>query len=292
MQVVEMLRQTIPKMINIELQLGENIKIINADKTQIEQVIMNLAINARDAMPEGGKLIFNTSNVTIDEGYMKSHLGAVPGSYVLLTVSDTGSGIGKDSVEHIFEPFYTTKERGKGTGLGLAMVYGIVKSHDGYIMCYSEKEKGTTFKVYFPFAETETSELQPEEEIMEISFGNETILIVDDEENLRRIGKELLTKFGYKVFTASSGEAALKTYRKRRNEIDLIIMDLIMPGIGGKKCLEKIIKIDPNAKIVIASGYSDDEHTKEIFRSGARGFLRKPYDMSQMLKVVRDALNS
>ncbi len=292
MQVVEMLRQTIPKMINIEVKLGENIKIIDADKTQIEQVIMNLAINARDAMPEGGKLIFTTSNVTINEGYMKSHLGAVPGSYVLLTVSDTGSGIDKDSVEHIFEPFYTTKERGKGTGLGLAMVYGIVKSHDGYIMCYSEKEKGTTFKAYFPVAETETSELQPEEEIMDISFGNETILIVDDEENLRKIGKEILNKFGYKAFTASSGEAALKTYRKRKNEIDLIIMDLIMPGMGGKKCLGKIIKIDPDAKIIIASGYSDDEHTKEIFTLGARGFLRKPYDVSQLLKVIRDALNS
>ena len=292
MQVIEMLRQTIPKMINIEVKLGENIKIINADKTQIEQVIMNLAINARDAMPEGGKLIFDTSNVAIDEGYMKSHLGAVPGSYVLLTVSDTGSGIDKDSVEHIFEPFYTTKERGKGTGLGLAMVYGIVKSHDGYIMCYSEKEKGTTFKAYFPVAETETSELQPEEEIMDIRFGNETILIVDDEENLRKIGKEMLTKFGYKAFTASSGEAALKTYRKRKNEIDLIIMDLIMPGMGGKKCLGKIIKIDPGAKIIIASGYSDDEHTKEIFRLGARGFLRKPYDISQLLKVIRNALHS
>lgn len=291
-QVVEMLRQTIPKMINIELQLGENIKIINADKTQIEQVIMNLAINARDAMPEGGNLIFHTSNVTINEGYMKSHLGAVPGSYVLLTVSDTGCGMDKDSVEHIFEPFYTTKDRGKGTGLGLAMVYGIVKSHNGYIMCYSEKGKGTIFKAYFPVAESETNDLQDEEKIIDMGFGSETVLIVDDEENLRSIGKEMVTKFGYKAFTASSGEAALRTYRKRKDEIDLIIMDLIMPGIGGKKCLQKILKINPNAKIIIASGYSDDEHTREIFRLGAKGFLRKPYDISQMLKVVRSALNS
>lgn len=291
MQAVEMLGHTIPKMISIELNLGKGIKIINADKTQIEQIIMNLAINARDAMPDGGKLIFETMNVSIDEGYMKAHLGAVPGGYVLLSVSDTGHGIDKESVEHIFEPFYTTKERGKGTGLGLAMVYGIIKSHNGYIMCYSEEGEGTTFKIYFPVMEIETGGLQHEEKIMDIKGGNETILIVDDEENLREIGKEMLTKFGYIALTAPDGEGALKIYRKRKDEIDLIIMDLIMPGMGGKKCLEKILKIDPNARVIIASGYSGNGHTKEIFKAGAKGFINKPYDINQMLRVVREALD-
>lgn len=291
MQVTEMLGHTIPKMIAIEVNLGKDIKIINADKTQIEQIIMNLAINARDAMPDGGKVIFETKNVFIDEGYMKTHLGAVPGSYVLLSVSDTGYGIDKESVEHIFEPFYTTKERGKGTGLGLAMVYGIVKSHYGYIMCYSEEGEGTTFKIYFPVMEIETKELQNQEKTMDVRGGNETLLIVDDEENLREIGKEMLAKFGYTTLTAANGEEALKIYRKRKDEIELIIMDLIMPGIGGKKCLEEIIKIDPHARVIIASGYSDNGHTQEIFTAGAKGFINKPYDINQILKVIREVLD-
>ncbi|MEA3358182.1 MAG: PAS domain S-box protein [Thermodesulfobacteriota bacterium] len=291
MQVAEMLGHTIPKMIAIELNLGKDIEIINADKTQIEQIIMNLAINARDAMPDGGKVIFETMNVSIDEGYMNTHLGAVPGNYVLLSVSDTGHGIDKESVEHIFEPFYTTKERGKGTGLGLAMVYGIVKSHNGYIMCYSEEGEGTTFKIYFPVMEIETGGLQHKERIMDIKGGNETILIVDDEENLREIGMEMLTKVGYTTLTAPDGEGALKIYRKRKDEIDLIIMDLIMPGMGGKKCLEKILKIDPNTRVIISSGYSSNGHTKEIFKAGAKGFINKPYDINQMLRVVREILD-
>jgi len=291
MQVAEMLGHTIPKMIAIELNLGKDSKIINADKTQIEQIIMNLAINARDAMPDGGKVIFETKNVSIDEGYMKTHLGAVPGNYVLLSASDTGRGIDKESVEHIFEPFYTTKERGKGTGLGLAMVYGIVKSHNGYIMCYSEEGEGTTFKIYFPVMETETGVFQHEEKIMDIKGGNETLLIVDDEEDLREVGREMMTKFGYTALTAPDGEGALKIYRKRKNEIDLIIMDLIMPGMGGKKCLEEILKIDQNARVIIASGYSESGHAKEIFKTGAKGFINKPYDINQMLKIIREALD-
>ena len=290
-QVSKMLGRTIPKMINIELYLAENLKIINADPTQIEQIIMNLGVNARDAMSDGGRLIFETESVILDEQYCKTHLGARPGQYVKLSISDTGHGMDREILSHIFEPFYTTKETGKGTGLGLAMVYGIVKNHGGYIMCYSEPGEGTTFKIYFPIIEKEIKTMESKEEKAPIKGGSETILLVDDEEAIRELSEDILTRFGYTVFIAPDGESALEIYSQNKEEINLIILDIIMPGMGGRHCLEKLLKMNPRLKVIIASGYSINGPTKEVIEAGAKGFISKPYDMRGMLKTVRKILD-
>ncbi|MBW1995040.1 MAG: PAS domain S-box protein, partial [Deltaproteobacteria bacterium] len=194
---VKLLRRSIPRMIDIEVNLADDLKTINADPVQMEQIFMNLAVNARDAMPKGGKLVIETENVSIGEEYRNTHLGVLPGQYALLSVSDTGTGMDKEVLEHIFEPFYTTKEPGKGTGLGLSMVHGLVKDHGGYIMCYSEPGKGTCFKIYLPVLEVEAAEQGVErEKDEEIPGGDETILLVDDEEMFRDIGQQILRRFG------------------------------------------------------------------------------------------------
>jgi len=291
-QVEKLLKRTIPKMISIELHLQKNLQVVNADPAQVEQVMMNLGVNARDAMPEGGKLIIETENAFLDEHYCRTHPGAAVGQYVCLSMTDTGDGMDRETLDHIFEPFYTTKEVGKGTGLGLSMVYGIVKSHRGYIMCYSEPGAGSTFKIYLPAVEEERreQEAEPEREA-QIEGGEETILLVDDEELLRDIGKEILEQFGYAVVTAPDGETALKLYAERKQEISLVILDLMMPGMGGKQCLEQLLATASDTKVVIASGYSVNGPAKATLKAGAKGFIKKPFELKQMLKVVREVLD-
>ncbi len=291
-QVERLLKRTIPKMIDIELNLNDTLKIINADPNQMEQVLMNLAVNARDAMPDGGKLIIGTDNVVLKEKFCRFHIGAVPGTYVMLTVSDTGHGMHRDIVEHIFEPFYTTKEIGKGTGLGLAMVYGIVKSHSGYIICDSDVGSGTTFKIYLPIIEEATDEDLGDEPEAIPEGGTETILLVDDESYIRDLGKKMLTRFGYTVLTAVDGESALALYREKRAHISLVILDLSMPGMGGERCLEELLRADPGAKVVIASGYAADEPKVKVMKTGACGFVGKPYDMKKLLEVIREVIDT
>ena len=286
-----LLERTIPKMIEVEFRLAEDLKMVNADPGQIEQILMNLAVNAKDAMPDGGKLIVETANVILDQDYCKIHRVANPGSYVQLTVTDTGHGIDKMTIEHIFEPFYTTKETGKGTGLGLATVYGIVKSHNGHIVCYSEPDEGTTFKIYLPTIDSTQEARKAEEHLTAPEGGSETILLVDDEEPIRGLGTQILEEFGYTVLTAADGESALQLYSKKQKKIDLVILDLIMPGMGGKLCLLELLKINLDAKVAIASGYSPDGPTREILKNGAKGFISKPYDLRQMLKVIREVLD-
>ncbi|RLB18080.1 MAG: hypothetical protein DRG82_04880 [Deltaproteobacteria bacterium] len=292
-QVEKILKRTIPKMIDIELNLEKNLEAISADPSQLEQIIMNLGVNARDAMPEGGKLLLETENVILDEEFCKDHLGARPGKYALLRISDTGIGMNRRTLEHIFDPFFTTKEVGKGTGLGLAMVYGIVKSHEGYIMCASEPGDGTTFKIYFPVMEGIPARFETEAKNNEATSerGSETILLVDDEEILRDIGRDILETFGYTVLLAPDGESALELYKERRKHISLVILDLIMPGMGGKQCLEKLLKINPDTKVVIASGYSIDGHAKDALKAGAKAFVSKPYELNKMLQAVRSVLD-
>ena len=290
-QVKRLLERTIPKMIEIELYLSESPSVVSADPIQVEQAIMNLAVNAKDAMPEGGKIVIETERVELDEQFCKTHLGARPGEYVLLSISDTGHGMNREILEHVFEPFYTTKEVGKGTGLGLAMVYGIVKNHEGYILCYSEINTGTTFKIYLPAMEQSGQRQKPDK--MEDLFkgGDETILLVDDEEYIRDLGVELLTDVGYKVLTATNGEEGLQLYQKEQKNIDLIILDLVIPGMGGKKCYEEIIKINPRAKILIVSGYSANGPGKAALEAGAKGFVGKPFDVSHLLEKIREILD-
>jgi PAS domain S-box-containing protein len=290
-QVKTLLERTIPKMIEIELYLSESPAVVCADPIQVEQAIMNLAVNAKDAMPEGGKIVIETEKVKLDEQFCKTHLGARPGEYVLLSISDTGHGMDREILEHVFEPFYTTKDVGKGTGLGLAMVYGIVKNHEGYILCYSEISTGTTFKIYLPAME-QSGERQKADEMKDLfKGGDETILLVDDEDYIRDLGVELLTDAGYNVLTATDGEEALKLYRKEQKKIDLIILDLVIPGMGGKKCYEEILKINPKAKILIVSGYSANGPGKAALEAGAKGFVGKPFDVSHLLETIREILD-
>jgi two-component system cell cycle sensor histidine kinase/response regulator CckA len=290
-QVESLLRRTIPRMIDIELHMKSDFNIINADASQIEQVMMNLCINARDAMPGGGKLMIETENVNLDKAYCRTHLGAVPGNYVMLGISDNGTGMDKDTLEHIFEPFYTTKDPGKGTGLGLAIVYGIVKDHGGYIACYSELGEGTIFRIYFPVIERDRLEDSEQRENAEIRGGTDTILIVDDDQSIRELAEEMLRRFGYTVIAAADGEEALEIYRKRQMDISLVILDLIMPGMGGHKCLAEILRIDPSQRVIIASGYSAGGQTAEALKSGSKGYLKKPFKIGPMLKMVRQVLD-
>ncbi len=291
-QVEKLLKRILPKMIDIELNLNDMLKIINVDSTQMEQVLMNLAVNARDAMPDGGKLIIETDNVVLNDEFCRIHIGIVPGTYVMLAVSDTGHGMDREIVEHIFEPFYTTKETGKGTGLGLAMVYGIVKSHSGYITCNSEAGSGTTFKIYLPVIE-EAIDDEPEDEPKAMPEGGaETILLVDDESFIRDLGEQILTRFGYSVFTVADGESALACYREKGAHISLVILDLSMPGMGGQRCLEALIRINPRVKVVIASGYAADEPKAKAMKAGACGFISKPYEMKKLLKVMREMIDA
>jgi PAS domain S-box-containing protein len=289
-QVQHLLSNTIPKTINITLHLNGNLDSIKADPSQIGQVLMNLGVNARDAMADGGILTFETLNVQLDKEYCDTHLEAKPGSYILLTVSDTGQGMDRETLSHIFEPFFSTKEVGKGTGLGLATVYGIVKQHGGHITCYSEPGLGTTFNIYLPTIEKERDSEAPTVE-NPIPGGTETILLVDDEEALRELGSTLLNEFGYKVITANDGKQALDIYQREGDHISLIILDLIMPVMDGKKCLEEILLVNPNTKVVMASGFSEAGTASGVMAAGAKGFVQKPYDMRQLLSTVREVLD-
>lgn len=290
-QARRMLERTIPKMIDIKIRTQARLWTIQADSIQIEQILLNLGTNAADAMPEGGRLIIETENVVLDREYAQTHFEPKPGRYVLLTVSDTGHGIDKETIERIFDPFFTTKEFGKGTGLGLASVYGIVKSHGGYIICYSEVGQGTTFKMYFPASEqTEVAESR-EVDVPPIPRGTETILIVDDEEAIRGLAQQALMKYGYTVMTASTGEEGLGIYSDSPAGIDLILMDLGMPGMGGHKCLQGLLEFNPQAKVIIASGYSINGQVKKSMEAGAKAYVGKPYKLADLLSTVRAVLD-
>ena len=290
-QVRKMLDRTIPKMIDIELELCDALKIINADPTQMEQILVNLAINARDAMNDGGKITIRTDNVVLTEAFCRTHFGAKPGAYVMFSVSDTGHGMDREIADHMFEPFYTTKRNGKGTGLGLAMVYGIVKSHCGHITCNTEVDSGTTFYIYLPAIEGTVGE-EPGDEPAAISFcGDETILLVDDESTIRDFGEQLLTRYGYKVFTASDGESALALYARMMPQISLVVLDMFMPGMGGQRCLEKLVGMNTDVKVLIASGYTTKEAREKAMASGACGFVDKPYGVTTLLKAIHRTIN-
>ena len=288
--VEELLRRTIPRMIDIRLELAKGLKRVNADPARIEQVIMNLAVNARDAMGESGSLSISTGNATLDAEYCRLRPEAKPGDYVLLSVSDTGHGMDKDTLVHIFEPFFTTKKVGRGTGLGLAMVYGIVQQHGGHITCCSEVGKGTTFKVYFPAIEIQTKQYIEDSDVTP-AFGDETLLLVDDEELVIGLGIRVLGKAGYQVLSARNGKEALDLYKKERTQISLVILDWIMPEMGGKDCLHELLKINPRVKVLIASGYTTEEATKEPAELGAKGFVAKPFRVKQLLRDVRKTLD-
>jgi len=291
-QTMEMLAHTLPKMITIETHLDPDLQLVNADPNQIEQVVMNLATNASDAMPDGGRLIFETKNIVLSEEYCQQHLEVSPGNYVLLMVSDTGQGVEPGVIEHIFDPFFTTKAIGKGTGLGLSTVYGIVKGHGGHVYCYSEPGMGATFKIYLPAYQTDAPSPREEANLPDhLLNGSESILLVDDEPALRDLGSRTLTGMGYRVQTAASGEAALEIFKAEADRIDLVVLDLGMPGMGGHRCLKEMLAIRPDARIVIASGYSANGQVRTSLEAGAAGYVAKPFRRADLLATIRGVLD-
>ncbi|MFH1035791.1 MAG: response regulator [Pseudomonadota bacterium] len=288
--VVQMLKHTIPKMIAIETHLAPELLPVEGDSSQMEQVIINLATNAMDAMPQGGRLVIETANVALDQDYCRQHLEVHPGPYVLLMVSDSGSGMDQRTLEQAFDPFFTTKEVGRGTGLGLSTVHGIVKSHGGHINAYSEVGLGTTFKIYLPtLTEEAPAKPLPPPLPVDLLGGCETILLVDDEEDLRELGAQTLEEMGYSVRTAATGEEALELYRQQA--ADLVIMDLGMPGMGGHQCLRHILELDPGARVMIASGYSANGLVRDSLSVGALGYVAKPFKRVDLLATVREILD-
>lgn len=286
----DLLFRTIPKNINIDLRLQGNLPSVRADSSQIGQILMNLGVNARDAMPQGGTLGIQTEMIELDNEYCNSNSGLKPGPYVLMKISDNGQGMDGETVSHMFEPFFTTKEPGKGTGLGLATVYGILKQHDAQITCYSEPGRGTTFRIYFPIVSEKIRPAPPKDDT-EIRGGSETILLVDDEQTVRDIGKKILDAHGYSVITANDGMQALEIYSDRGAAIDLIILDYVMPVMDGVNCTKKIKEINPTTKILLTSGHSVSSLDDVYIQTHANGFIEKPFNANHLLTKIRQVLD-
>jgi CheY-like chemotaxis protein len=288
----KMLRRLIGEDIDLTTKLDSKLGHIKADPGQVEQVIMNLVVNARDAMPEGGTLTIETQGLYLDESYHQQHPEVTPGDYVLLAVSDTGHGMDEEMQAQVFEPFFTTKEVGKGTGLGLSTVYGIVKQSGGYIFAYSEPEHGTTFKIYLPQL-TGTKKLQESlPERQEPVGGTETILLVEDEESLRTIAVKMLEGYGYRVSEAKNGIEALEiTTKGDRLKIDLLVTDVVMPGMGGKELVDKLTKEYPQLRVLYISGYTDNAIAHHGVLDEGVSLLQKPFSSQSLAEKVREVLD-
>jgi nitrogen-specific signal transduction histidine kinase len=271
------------KEIRVHATLLDDLWTAEVDRGQIEQVLLNLYVNAWQAMSNGGDLYLQTENIILDRSYVKPYK-VEPGRYVKI-----GVGIDKETQERIFEPFFTTKEMGRGTGLGLASVYGIIKSHGGYINVYSEQEKGTVFTIYLPASQKEVS-VEKETAPAAIIKGNGTILLIDDEKMILDVGIELLEELGYTVQSAMSGQEAIDVFVEDRDKIDLVIMDMIMPGMGGGETFDRLKEIDPEVKVLLSSGYSINGQATKILRRGCDGFIQKPFNMNQLAEKVQQIL--
>jgi CheY-like chemotaxis protein len=286
----DLLRRLIGENIEVVFTPSQDLGTVRADPGQLEQVIMNLAINARDAMPKGGKLMLQTSNTEVDEAYARHHVGVVPGSYVLLTVSDTGVGMDEDTVGHIFEPFFTTKGLGKGTGLGLSTVYGIVQQSEGHIFVYSEPGRGTSFKIYLPRVDEPAERSSAGQGKSQKSVGRETILLVEDDPQVRDLTHSLLEGCGYTVLATDTMPGVEKHCREFRGAIHLLLTDLVMPGMTGKEVAVVVSRLRPGIRVLFISGYTDDV----IDMHGGLGpetfFLQKPFTSAALAEKVRQAL--
>jgi signal transduction histidine kinase len=286
--VEKMLGRLIGENIDIESALGPDLGNIRADQGQIEQVIMNLAVNARDAMPHGGRLTILTANVDLDEDYARSHTQQPPGRYVLLSVSDTGIGMDATTQAHIFDPFFTTKEQGKGTGLGLSTVYGVIRQSGGHIWVYSEPGLGTTFKIYLPRTDEAACGEKPTAGLATSFRGTETILLVEDEEALRELTRGLLASSGYTVLSAEQPADAIEIARQHKGPIHLLLTDVVMPGMSGLALTGKLAPARPDMKVVYMSGYTGFTHP-DLFESNAT-VLFKPVARDTLLRKVHEVL--
>jgi PAS domain S-box-containing protein len=289
-EIVKILRETLPKSIEINFYIPEDLWIISADATQMHQVLMNLCVNARDAMPEGGSISIRAENAFVDENYARMHIEAKAGRFVLIAVSDTGPGMTAEIQSRIFEPFFTTKEMTKGTGLGLSTALTIVKSHGGFINVYSELHRGSQFAIYLPALDSPGS-LESGAMQTDLPVGNdELILVVDDEESIREITRGTLETFGYRVMTASDGTEALAIYADRKNEIAVVLTDMIMPFMDGPATIRALQRMNPEVKIIAASGLGTGQRAGEGTLEGVSVFLNKPYTAEKLLKTLAHVL--
>ncbi|MCB2189053.1 MAG: PAS domain S-box protein [Deltaproteobacteria bacterium] len=287
-----LLEHTLPRMVRLEARLFPGLAMVSADPNQMEQIILNLATNAADAMPGGGRLLLETRNVHLPEEGQAALPEIRPGEYALLEVADSGQGMDPATLEHIYDPFFTTKEVGKGTGLGLSTVYGIVKAHEGHILCESGPARGTVFRVFLPALGADAAaEASLAPAARPDQPGQETVWLVDDEEALREMGARLLESVGYQVRAAASGEELLAMYREAGQRPDLVILDLNMPGMGGEKCLRELLALDPRARILVASGYSSAGQAPDCLAAGAAAYLAKPFRLPDLLAAVREVLD-
>lgn len=290
--IEKMLQRVIGEDIELTTGLAPGLGGVMADAGQVEQIVMNLVVNARDAMPEGGRIVIETHNVDIDEVYTSQHLEITPGAYVVLSVSDTGSGMEKETLSHIFEPFFTTKERGKGTGLGLATVYGIVKQCGGHVWVYSEPKLGSVFKIYFPRVEGDAGDREKINASAEEVMGAETILLVEDDGLVRTAIAESLQAHGYKVLEAANGDDAIRICEEFGDGIDLLMTDMIMPGINGRELADRITAAHCGIKVFFMSGYTDGGITVNDLSDPSVVFLQKPFRLAPLLRKVRDVLSA
>jgi PAS domain S-box-containing protein len=289
-EIVKILRETLPKSIEINFRVPDDLWIISADATQMHQVLMNLCVNSRDAMPEGGSIWIKAENVFVDQNYARMHLEAKSGRYVVITVSDTGPGMTPEVQSRIFEPFFTTKEMTKGTGLGLSTALTIVKSHGGFINVYSELHKGSQFTIYLPALDA-PGLAEGEKTQTDLPAGNgELVLVVDDEESIREITRGTLEAFGYKVMTASDGTEALAIYADHKNEIEVVLTDMVMPFMDGSATIRALQRMNPAVRIIAASGLGTGQRAGEGALEGVSVFLNKPYTAERLLKTLAQVL--
>ena len=275
------------KEIKITRQYQERVWTVEVDREQMEQVLLNLFVNAWQAMPEGGSLFLETRNTTIGPDYLKP-FAVPPGKYVRIAVRDTGVGMDKKTAERVFEPFFTTREMGRGAGLGLASVYGIVKSHGGFITVYSEVGHGTAFHIYLPASKKEME--ADKKPVSGIPEGNETVLLVDDEQTIVEVMEKALLLTGYKVLVARGGEEAIEVFKKNHDRIDVVILDMIMPGMGGGKVFDSLRAIHPAVKVILSSGYSIDGEASQILARGCSGFIQKPFGIKELSQKIREVM--
>jgi len=292
MNLDSLLRRLIGEDIEVLTAPAADLGSVKADPGQIEQVIMNLALNARDAMPHGGKLTLETANAQLDDSYASEHQPIASGNYVMLAVSDTGTGMSPEVQARIFEPFFTTKEVGKGTGLGLSTVYGIVKQSGGYIWVYSEPERGATFKIYFPrvdeIAETAGMDRRPSDAMR----GSETILLVEDDPQLRQLSSSVLAHCGYKMLVASGPDEGLVIGKENHRDIRLLITDVVMPGMNGRQFAEQVLKHSPKTRVLYISGYTNNAIVHYGVLDEGLWFLPKPFTLSALVAKVREVLDA
>jgi PAS domain S-box-containing protein len=288
--IEKMLKRLIGEDINLVTCLGESLWPVKADPGQLEQVLLNLAVNARDAMPNGGVLTIETGNVEMDSTSAQAHFPLSPGPYVLLAFSDTGTGMDAETQARIFDPFFTTKEKGKGTGLGLATVYGIVKQSGGYIWVYSEVGKGTTFKIYLPRTEDEVDESGPGQSGVKAQQGTETLLLVEDEDAVRALVRNVLKERGYRVMEASRGQDALDLAEQYWGQIDLLVTDVVMPQMNGRELARRLANVHPHIKVLYISGYTDNAAWYQDGLDSGAAFLQKPFSPEALAHKVREVL--